>query len=137
MRNSRRLALGSAALILVPLFASSCATVPASRVRTVREADRTRVGPLQECGYVGRVETAATGDTDSALERLREQAGRRGANTVVVSSSATLLRGRAFLCPASRDGSLTDGGRGSYGPDVPSVKGFNKGAWDNPADARR
>jgi hypothetical protein len=142
MRFPRRLVLGSAALAMFPLLASSCASVPASQVRVVRHSEDVRIGPLEMCGYMGTVETAMSDDVEKARQELRESAGRRGANTVVISPNPGLLHGKAYLCPApgpNRSSLAANWERGtaSYGPDVPQVQRYPPGATDIPANPLR
>lgn len=142
MRFPRRLVLGSAALAMFPFLGSSCASVPASQVRTVRDSEDVRIGPLEMCGYMGTVETATSDDVEKARQELRERAGRRGANTLVISSNPGLLHGKAYLCPApglngSRLAANWERGTASYGPDVPQVQRYPPGATDIPANPLR
>ncbi len=122
------------AAALVTFLTTSCASVPAAEVRIVRGADSTQVGPLQSCGYVGKIETAGTSDVEKNIQRLREIAGRKGANTLVLYSEPEALHGTAFLCPGPRLASAPD--IGTYGPDVPAVQRYPAGATDVPADPR-
>src|SRR5450755_54329 len=84
------------------LLAASCATVPASRVRAVRESKDV---PLGSCGYMGRVAADAAAGTSQADLELRTKAGKLGANTVLVLTGGQgPIRGKAYFCqPRSLD----------------------------------
>jgi hypothetical protein len=138
MRVSSRLLAPIVALVAAVLAAGACASVPASRVRAVPAAQASGIGPLLGCGYYGRVQTVASGETDQDLLRLREEAGRRGANTVVFESGVMFIEGKAFQCPTSYSSALalTGGDSGPYGPAAPSVQGYPKGLDGVAADPR-
>ena len=84
--------------------------------------------PLGLCGYMGRVAADAAVDAAQAELELREQAGRRGANTVLLIADQGAIQGKAYLCHPRRSllqaegttyfgsGNGTDG---PYGPNVP------------------
>lgn len=108
------------------LLAASCASVPASRVRTVRERKDV---PMGSCGYMGRVTADAAAETPQADLELRTQAGKLGANTVLVLAGRPgPVRGKAYFCqPRSLDPSRSafatgNGTDGTYGPNVAPVE---------------
>ena len=81
------------------------------------------------CGYMGRVAADdATGASPADLQ-LRTQAGKLGANTVLVlASGGGPIRGKAYFCqPRSLDTSRSafatgNGTDGTYGPNVAPVE---------------
>jgi hypothetical protein len=77
------------------LLTASCASVPPSRVSTVRERKDV---PLGLCGYMGRVAADDAADASQAELELRQQAGRRGANTVLLIADRGAIQEKAYLC---------------------------------------
>jgi len=138
MRVSRRLLALTVSLTAAVLMTGACATVPASRVRAVPAEKAAGIGPLLGCGYMGRVRTVRSGETDPDLARLREEAGRRGANTVVFETGAAVVEGKAFQCPTQYASALSGAGGSSspYGPATPSAQGYPRGLNGVPADPR-
>jgi hypothetical protein len=107
----------------------SCMSVPASRVTTVHQRKDV---PLGLCGYMGRVAADTGVDASQAELELRQQAGRRGANRVLLIADRGAIQGKAYLChtrklePPEAGGPAyfgTDNGTsGPYGPNVPVIE---------------
>jgi len=116
------------------LVTASCASVSPSQVRTVR--DRKDV-PLGLCGYIGRVAADTANDASQAELELREQAARRGANTVLLIAGQGAMRGKAYVCHTLRSGA---GGPLAYGliysQNVPVVEYTPPGAPKPAAQSR-
>jgi hypothetical protein len=92
--------------------------------------------PLGLCGYMGRV-AADTADASQAELELRQQAGRRGANTVLLIAGRGAIEGKAYLCHPRSAWSASqplephtfgtpNGMDGIYGPVVPVIENSPK-----------
>jgi hypothetical protein len=87
---------------------------------------------------MGRV-VADTGDDASQAEmELRQQAGRRGANTVLLIADAKgTIYGKAYFChtqSSGMGGPLAYGG--TYGPNVPVIQYYPPGMPMTPVQSR-
>jgi len=115
--STQALLAGGLALLTV-----SCMSVPVSRVSTVRQRKDV---PLALCGYMGRVAVDRAADAAQAELELRQQAGRRGANTVLIADQGA-IQGKAYLCHPRNSllrgaGDNFGSGNGTDGPYGPNV----------------
>jgi hypothetical protein len=113
---------------VLALLTASCMSVPPSRVSTVRERKDV---PLGLCGYMGRVVADTAVDASRAELELRQQAGRLGANTVLLIADRGAIQGKAYLCHPRKSPPQTvgttyfgtgNGTDGPYGPNVPVIE---------------
>jgi hypothetical protein len=94
---------------------------------------------------MGRVVADTAVDASQAELELRQQAGRRGANTVLLIAGEGAIQGKAYRChprmsPPQTAGTTyfgtSNGTSGPYGPNVPVVEYTPPGAPQPPAQSR-
>jgi hypothetical protein len=80
---------------------------------------------------MGRVSADNAADATQAEFELRQQAGRRGANTVLLIAGRGAIQGKAYLCHPQKSPPQTVGTTsfgtgigtdGPYGPSVPVIE---------------
>ena len=116
------------------LLTASCASVFPSQVRTVRQRKDV---PPGLCGYMGRVVADTADDASLAEMELRQQAGRRGANTVLlIADPKGTIHGKAYFCHPQSSGMWPLAYGGTYGPNVPVIQYYPPGMPMTPVQSR-